>query len=240
MSTQTEKLRSVIDEHNGEYEVPAVWVKKYQDAVRFIDVREPHELDGPLGKAEGVENIPLLILLSQSASLDPEVPLVLICRSGRRSGEAARQLRHYGLAAASVEGGMIAWNSEVLGRTNVLSAELSANTAVLADAVRRTNGLPEVSPRWTSAHIGGFRFIDVRENDELVRDGKAAQSEHIPLGKFMEVAQGFDRDQPMVVMCKSGGRSGRAVRALEAAGFSSVASMEGGILGWRASGLPTV
>lgn len=221
-----------------EREVSAAWVAANLDRVRLIDVREPNELDGPLGAVAEAENVPLLKLLSQASRLEANAPLVLICRSGRRSGQAAQALEDAGLTdVASVEGGMLAWNTDVLGKTDILAHEKAANTTQLHDAIYRTNGLAEVSAQWVASHIGRFRLVDIREAHE-VASGKVAQSEHIPMGTFMEGANDLDREQPLVVMCASGGRSGRVVRALEAAGFRNVASLEGGMYGWKAYGLP--
>jgi len=221
------------------YEVDATWVAAHRDEVRLVDVREPHELAGPLGHVEGVENIPLLSLLAQANKLDPKEPLVLICRSGRRSGEAAALLRDAGVATvASVEGGMLAYNLEVLGKHTIVADEKAENVHNLGDAIHRTNGLPEVSAQWAIRNIGRYRLVDVREPQELVQYGKVAQAENIPLGTFMQNAQALDRDAPLVVMCMSGGRSGRVVRALESAGFRAVASLEGGMMGWKAADLP--
>lgn len=233
-------LRSAISTATGEPEVTAAWAASHRDAFRLVDIREPHELVGPLGHIEDVENVPLLNLLGQVSHLDKKQPLVLLCRSGRRSGLAAKALRDAGVeCVASVEGGMIAWNLEVWGKEHILEEEKTANTHNLDKAVYRTNGLPEVSARWVQQNLGRFRLVDVREPAELIAHGRVAQSENVPLGHFMQVANGLDRDLPLVVMCASGGRSGRVVRALESAGFQSVASLEGGIFGWKASGLPT-
>ena len=133
---------------------------------------------------------------------------------------------------------MIAWNTDVLGKATILADEKVANTTNLTEAVTRQNGLPEVSAQWVAANIGRFRLIDVRQPHELTTHGKVAQSEDIPMAVFLAEAQSFDRDAPLVVMCQSGGRSGKVVRALEGAGFRSVASLEGGMLGWKATGLP--
>ena len=241
MVSNTTTLADAIDRHNGELEVSALWAAQHRDAFRFVDVREPHELQGPLGAAEGAENVPLLVLLAGTDTLDRDTPVVLICRSGRRSAQAARALAEAGVrTVASVEGGMIAWNTDVLGKENVLEQERAANTEVLAEAVTRVNGLPEVSAAWVASHVGRFRLVDVREAPELREHGRVGQSEHIPLQRFMQTANALDRDAPIVVMCASGGRSGRVVRALVSAGFTAAASLEGGLFGWKASGLPVV
>lgn len=227
--------------HPDALEVDATWVADHRDEFRLVDVREPHELRGPLGSIEGAENVPLLQLLAQAGGLDPAEPLVLVCRSGRRSGEAAEQLRQAGIqTVAAIEGGMLAHNVDVLGKTDILSDEKAANTANLDEAVDRKNGLPEVSARWVAANLGRFRLVDVRQPHELSDHGKVVQAENVPLETFMEGAQALDRDAPIVVMCQSGGRSGRVVRTLESAGFTAAASLEGGMYGWKATGLPVV
>lgn len=238
MHTHTTSTNATRLPRTNDREVTAAWVADNLAQVRLIDVREPHELTGPLGAVSGAENIPLLKLLAQASALTTDKPLVLICRSGRRSGQAARALDDAGLTdVASVEGGMLAWNADVLGKPDVLANERVANTHNLNEATYRTNGVAEVSAQWVANNIGRFRLVDIREAGE-VAGGKVAQSEHVPMGDFMAGANDLDRDQALVVMCASGGRSGRVVRALEAAGFRHVASMEGGMFGWKAYGLP--
>ena len=233
-------VRAAIHRENGEDGVSATWAAEHLGAFRLVDVREPHELEGPLGKVPEAENIPLLQLLSDP-TLSCDTPMVLLCRSGRRSAFATRELRGMGLeCVASVEGGMIAWNTDVWGKKGIAFDEKHANASNLEQATYHTNGVPEVDARWVHDNLGRFRFVDVREPMELRMEGAVAQAENIPLQQFMQRAgQGeFGRDEPMVVMCKSGGRSGRVVHALVSAGFQNVASMEGGMMGWRARGYP--
>lgn len=237
----TRDPRSLVEaiHPDGTYEVDATWVAAHRGTFRLVDVREPHELEGPLGHIDGVENVPLLELLAQAPHLDVEQPLVLVCRSGRRSAEAAERLRRAGVqTVATVEGGMLAYNLDVLGKHTIAYDEKELNTTNLREAIHRTNGLPEVSARWVARNVGRFRLVDVREPDELAAHGKVAQAESLPLATFMDRAQGLDRGAPLVVMCASGGRSGRVIRALESAGFGAVASLEGGMFGWKAAGLP--
>ena len=132
---------------------------------------------------------------------------------------------------------MLAWALEVDGRNDVHVVEREANTHNLREAVYLTNGVPEVTASWVASNLGRFRFVDVREPMELRGPmGRALQSENVPLSRLMVEADTWDRHAPVVVMCQSGGRSARAAMALQRAGFTDVASMEGGIMGWRAVG----
>ncbi|MCA9604030.1 MAG: rhodanese-like domain-containing protein [Myxococcales bacterium] len=230
---------SAISTLNGYPEISAAWVASHRDAVRLVDVREPHELTGPLGAVEGVDNVPLNALLDGALRPDPNRPTVLICRSGRRSMLAVENLLRRGFTdVASVEGGMLAWNFQVFGKSGIHEDEKHANAANLLGAIDRTNGVAEVSAKWVRSNLGRFRLVDVRESGERSGPmGLIAQAEHVPLGQLMNAAKDWPKDQPLVIHCASGGRSARAALALEAAGFSRVASMEGGIMVWRALGL---
>lgn len=236
----TSRLQSAISRQNGSPEVSATWVAANRDQVTFIDVREPHELTGPLGVAEGAKGVPLGAAIDAVGELDLDEPIVFICRSGRRSAMAAEVYENYGYTnVASVEGGTLAWNLEVLHRHDIHVVEKSANADNLHDAIYRTNGFEEVSPDWVAANIGLFRLIDVRQPEELRGPfGRVLQAENVPLARLGLEAERWDHSAPLVVMCKSGGRSAMGLRALKQAGFTNVASMEGGMMGWAAAGLP--
>ena len=236
-----QSIEAALTHNSGtDRELPVEWVAEHRDQLRIIDVREPNELSGALGAIEGVENIPLLEVLSRAEEFASAGPLVLVCRSGRRSGLAAATIRESGGDAASVEGGMLAHNLVVLGRSGIVEEERAVNTTKLAEASYRTNGVTEVSASWVAQNFGHFKLVDVREAHELKTSGKVAQAEHVPMSRFMHAANELDRDAPIVVMCASGGRSGRVVRALEGAGFRAVASLEGGMFGWKSQALPVL
>jgi glyoxylase-like metal-dependent hydrolase (beta-lactamase superfamily II)/rhodanese-related sulfurtransferase len=95
----------------GVPEVSHEWVQSHPAGVRLVDVREPAEFDGPLGHIDGSELVPLATVASAVASWDREAPVVLICRSGGRSGKAAVQMLAMGFRrVASMRGGMTAVN----------------------------------------------------------------------------------------------------------------------------------
>lgn len=72
--------------------------------------------------------------------------------------------------------------------------------------------------------------IDVREPDE-VAEGKILGSIHIPLGDLEHHVNEFDKNKSYIMVCRSGGRSGKATEYLESKGFE-VSNMEGGMLAW--------
>lgn len=243
MNTETTNpvsLREATSRLNGGPEVGAAWAASHLGEVRLVDVREPHELTGPLGAVEGAENVPLASLLQNGLSGNDGRPVVLICRSGRRSAVAVTALERKGFdPVASVEGGMLAWNAQVLHRASIYEDEKHENAANLVDAIDRTNGVPEVSATWVHSNLGRFDLIDVREPSERVGPmGSIVQAQSIPLAGLMKAAADWPRDRAIVIHCASGGRSARGAMALEQAGFTRVASMEGGMMAWRGYGLP--
>lgn len=85
---------------------------KADTSVQTIDVRRPEEFEQI--HAEGFTLIPLDQVESpdyfQGTTLDPEKPLVIICRSGARSGRACQLFVDHGFKdVANIEGGTIAW-----------------------------------------------------------------------------------------------------------------------------------
>lgn len=91
-----------------------------QDAPIMIDVREPHEWD--MQHLPGVEKISLGSLPSEMEKLEQwkDKELVLICRSGGRSGKATQFLKQQGFEKArNLTGGMLAWKDSVDPEFNV-------------------------------------------------------------------------------------------------------------------------
>jgi rhodanese-related sulfurtransferase len=88
-----------------------VWLESNPNAV-VVDVRTPEEfadghIDGAkliVWGAKGFED-------RVQAELDPEQPVLLICRSANRSKLAADVMKNFGFRnLAELEGGMLAWN----------------------------------------------------------------------------------------------------------------------------------
>lgn len=95
-------------------------------------------------------------------------------------------------------------------------------------------GIPEVAPEWVTAHGAEVRLIDVREPEELTGElGHIAGIEALPLGRLPGPLETDPRDRPLVFVCRSGGRSGKAALLARELGFHQVASMRGGMLAWH-------
>jgi uncharacterized membrane protein YdjX (TVP38/TMEM64 family) len=83
-----------------------------QDCPVLLDVRSTDEFIGEQGHIAQARNIPLEQLNERLTELgdDPEVPILVICRTDRRSNQAARQLAGNGFSQIRVvQGGMTAW-----------------------------------------------------------------------------------------------------------------------------------
>jgi uncharacterized membrane protein YdjX (TVP38/TMEM64 family)/rhodanese-related sulfurtransferase len=84
------------------------------DRPRVIDVRGPDEFTGPLGHIAGAANIPVDALVANPglAGAPEDRPVVLVCRTDRRSAKAADALRAAGFRRLAVlRGGMERWNA---------------------------------------------------------------------------------------------------------------------------------
>ncbi|MCZ6898374.1 MAG: rhodanese-like domain-containing protein [Betaproteobacteria bacterium] len=83
--------------------------------------------------------------------------------------------------------------------------------------------------------------LDVREESEYDA-GHIANSKHIPADKIKDRMQELEKfkDKPIVVIYKSGVRSGAASSILHAHGFPHVHNLAGGIDTWTQANLPIV
>jgi len=103
-------------------------------------------------------------------------------------------------------------------------------------------GVPVMTPRELDARRrrgDDIDLVDVREPAEW-EIGRIAGARLAPLSSFAEAFRTLDSARDVVVYCKSGARSAKAVRQLQAAGFRRVWNLAGGILGWSEQVDPTV
>jgi rhodanese-related sulfurtransferase len=98
-------------------------------------------------------------------------------------------------------------------------------------------GYRDVTPADVNVPATGYRLIDVREPPEFSGElGHIPGAELVPLGGVLAHAAGWNKDEVIVLVCKSGGRSGNAAQALNRMGFSKVMNLVGGMMAWNAAG----
>jgi adenylyltransferase/sulfurtransferase len=105
-----------------------------------------------------------------------------------------------------------------------------------------TAGVPALLPRDLAARLSrkeDLELIDVREAHEwdICRIPGARLT---PLSSFAESLRTLDSARDLVVYCRSGVRSAKAVKQLQAAGFKKVWNLTGGILRWSDDVDPSV
>ncbi|KML08235.1 rhodanese-like domain-containing protein [Rossellomorea marisflavi] len=92
--------------------------------------------------------------------------------------------------------------------------------------------MKEIMPKELEAKLNeDVHIIDVREVDE-VKEGKIPGAIHIPLGLLEFRMHELDRSKEYYMVCRSGGRSGRACQLLDSHGYS-VVNMTGGMMAWE-------
>ena len=97
----------------GIWEIQPAALEESGATVQIIDVREPDEFDGPLGRIRGAKLIPLGQLSARATELARDRPIVTVCRSGARSAQASVLLQKSGFGdVANLAGGMLRWRAE--------------------------------------------------------------------------------------------------------------------------------
>ena len=82
-------------------------------------------------------------------------------------------------------------------------------------------------------------LLDVREPDEWTA-GHAPGAHHVPMMEIPARMAEVPTDREVVVVCRSGGRSGQVVSYLMGNGWDNVRNLDGGMKSWAASGREVV
>lgn len=96
-------------------------------------------------------------------------------------------------------------------------------------------GIASLGPDELQTELAGSEppmIVDVREPFEF-EESHIPGALLLPLGEFGQSELPFDETRKVVVVCRSGRRSGLAVQALMAHGYGRVRNLRGGMLAWR-------
>jgi adenylyltransferase/sulfurtransferase len=110
-----------------------------------------------------------------------------------------------------------------------------------ANAQAQADEVPEITVQELKARMENgdkVSVLDVREPHEYEVSNIGAQL--IPLAELPERLVELDRDEALAIHCKTGGRSARAVKLLQDAGFQNVYNVKGGIAAWSEEIDPSV
>jgi len=178
-----------------------------------VDIRNIGEVE--MGSVPGAQHISLPSLLRSIDQLDKTTPTVVFCAGGYRSSIAASLLRAHGFSDVSdLIGGYTAWsNANIPSSLPVISVvdAASDNTAI---------------------------HLDIREQDEWDA-GHDASATHIAMADLVATVGSFEKDRPIICICRSGNRSGKVAAWLILQGFNAV-NMTGGMQQWAADGFAVV
>jgi rhodanese-related sulfurtransferase len=126
---------------------------------------------------------------------------------------------------------------EFAGRHSMLFIALAAVIAliIMTELKRAIKGYKEVLPSEAVRLINkeDAMVLDVREANEL-EQGSIIDSKHIALSALPEKLDSLssNKDQPILVFCKTGNRTTQACKLLLKNSYSNVFGLKGGITAW--------
>lgn len=108
------------------------------------------------------------------------------------------------------------------------------NLEKFPNAIACKGGFWEVTVADVRTMDKDVRQIDVRESGEFVGDmGLLPNVEHVPMNAVETASEAWDKEEPIVIICRSGGRSATAALQLQKKGFTNVTSLRGGMIDWN-------
>ncbi len=132
---------------------------------------------------------------------------------------------------------------EFAGRHTMLFIALAAVVAliIMTELKRATKGYKEVLPSEAVRLINkeNAMVIDIREVNEI-EQGSIIDSNHVALSVLPEKLDSLsnNKDQPILVFCKTGNRSAQACKLLLKNNYTNVFGLKGGLTAWVNDQLP--
>lgn len=110
----------------------------------------------------------------------------------------------------------------------------------MADEIPRADEVENLTVEQVAAGLraGGMLLVDVREPNEIALESYP-DAVVVPLSTFDPAAIPDPQGRQVVFACRSGRRSVTASLAAQDQGYPYTSHMAGGIIAWKAAGLPT-
>jgi rhodanese-related sulfurtransferase len=84
-------------------------------------------------------------------------------------------------------------------------------------------------------------LVDVRENDEVAELAYMSEGMmNIPLSELASRYKELPQDKTLIIACRSGNRSQKAITQLADLGITNTLNLEGGIMAWQGKGFPVI
>jgi rhodanese-related sulfurtransferase len=120
-------------------------------------------------------------------------------------------------------------------------------TNILIERPEATTNLQtfEISPQDVNAKLAShenFHLIDVRTPEEIESEHIKGATDYInsvDIEAGLIAFEDFDKNEEILVYCRSGNRSGRVLKIMKELGFTNVKSIAGGINEWSSLGYNT-
>ncbi len=196
------------------------------DEAILIDVRTPKEYAE--GFIEGAENIDWKnrhFAENVVKKVSNHKPVIIYCRSGNRASKAMTLMQAMGFTTVyNLDKGIKGWNAEKLPLTTL---EVKGDKHHL-DVANFNNGIVGKSgvlidvrtpKEYEEYHIPGAKMIDFKNSN------------------FKNEFSKLDKKVPVLIYCRSGGRSGSATKILTKMGYD-VYNLDKGINQWKKEGMP--
>ncbi len=128
-------------------------------------------------------------------------------------------------------------------KLNKLFSKLACGSLLLALQLGAQAAAPSVSLETTREALGKptTLVIDIREPNEQT-GGVAKGALLIPMGQLEGRLAGITnaKTQPIILICATQNRSAKVADKLQAAGYTNVSYVQGGMKQWSAQGWPVV
>ncbi len=233
-----------------------------RDDLAVIDVREPTEYCDTTGHIAGALNAPWTSggLAQRWQEMPRRAPVMVLCRGGGRSDQAAQFLDSQGFTLVfDMQGGMLAWTGDTVRCVDIDGDGVNDDLDTCpcdADPAQMDSdrdGIGDLCDADTPDQVFTHTDISAWQARELLESGLPVTvldvrevyeycnaRGHIPGAKNYPFSSGvletaleeIPRDQVLLVICQSGGRSHRASELLDAAGYAHVFDMLGGMSAW--------
>jgi rhodanese-related sulfurtransferase len=240
-------------------------LKTQKDSYIILDVRTREEFDS--GHLDSALLIPVEELETRYVELSKNIPVIVYCRSGRRSATAAALLVSKGFSKVyDMTGGINAWtgkgypviieNAAVTSNTSSSSSSAAATTSDTgtsdeSQGTENTTTATDTSVTEEVKYITADELyaktknnediiiLDVRSEDSyMVKHIKGAVN--IPYRDFEGRTGELDGSKEIIIYCSNNdcGLSANAVTLLAKSGFKNVSALKGGIESWQTKGYP--